>query len=141
MAASTVPAAKAGLLSLLQARPGLAGVQIEWAHPGAHIRDEAVYLGDTDDTQDAVYLGNRARRQRYVVEVVVTVLRRGNDPRAAEERCWELVAEVEDAVRDDPQLAGSVDVAQVGRIRQRNFPGAQERVAEAIVEVAVESRI
>jgi hypothetical protein len=141
VAVETVPAAKGGLLTILNARPGLDGVQVEWTHPGASIANECIYFGATDDTQEARALGNRRRRETYIIEVVVTVLKRGNDPRAAEERCWQLVGEVTDAVRDDPQLNSTVGVAQVSRVRHNNFPGAQERVSEAVIDVSVESRI
>ena len=57
---SSAPAAKAGLLALLAARGGLAGVQCSWAHPGKNIASESIFLGrvwpNPDDPREPQWL-------------------------------------------------------------------------------------
>lgn len=139
---STVPDAKAGLLALLRARPALQGVQVEWSHPGKGIELETVYLGNVENHQQrAAALGNRERRETYDLELIVTVESRGNEPEATERRCWALLNEVAAVLRDDPELAAAVEVAQYAASPVRNFVGAGKRVAESVVVVSCEATV
>jgi hypothetical protein len=138
---TSVPAAEAGLLAALRSRAGLAAVQVAPAHPGKTIKAEAVYLDDPSPVQRAAALGGRRRAEEYSIEVVVSVLRKGNDLAGVKARMWALVAEVEEAVRADPTLGGAVLTAQVGDIDPQSFRDPSASVAEATVKVACTARI
>lgn len=141
---ATVPDAKAHLLAALQAHEVFEGVQVEWAHPGKNIELETVYFGDTSPySQRAAALGKRDRDENYELELIVTVEKRGNDPEAAERRCWELVGGVEAVLRDDPDadLGGTVRLAQLSTGPVRNFVGDGRRVAECVLSVRVEADV
>lgn len=103
---STVPTVRAQLVSLLAARAGLAGVQVEYSHPLEGIDDEALYLGESRGTSQipTVRAGRKARQEQYIIDVWVEVNRDGPTPQDASERSWALVGEVEDMLADDPSL-------------------------------------
>jgi hypothetical protein len=145
MATSTIPAAKAALLALIEAQAGLATVQTEWAHPGAAIERETVYFGQTRLQQQA-RAGNRPAYEDYTLEIVVDVSLDGNDPQAAETRMWELVGEVEQALRPtanpnaNASLSDTVLQAYITGMEQTNFAGDQARLAECVISVRVQGR-
>lgn len=99
MAYSTIPAAKSALLTALQARPGLAGVLVQWGVPFEVPADrERVYLGDaTGVTREWAGLGQFRIDEIYGLAVHVEVCMEGDDQRACEERMFAIVAEVEQA--------------------------------------------
>lgn len=105
MAASSAPKVKKALLELLQANAELAGVQISYGHPGAQIQQEAIYFHRTIEQEVAAALGHRRRDEDYTVELVVDVVQDGQDVQAPEERCWALVAVVENIVRENAAMA------------------------------------
>lgn len=142
MATATVPEAKAYLLAALRAAPGLANVQVEWSHPGKGIKLETIYFGDTNPYQQkSAALGARYRTEEYELELVVTIEKAGNDPEATERRCWALVAAVEDVLRSEPDLGGTVRVAEFTASPVKNYVGPQKRVAESVIAVSVTSEI
>jgi len=149
VATSTVPAAKAGLLALLQANATLAPLNtlgaVTYAHPGKHIQKEAVFLGDAVFAEEQPMVGNRIHRERYTIPVWVTVLNEGDDAKAAEERMWTLVGGVETAVRSDGTLGNATNVlsavvASPGK-QPRSFIESQGRVSECQVSVVCEGNI
>lgn len=107
MAASTVPAAKQALLDLLLARPALNEVRVEWSEP-TEVEDlewEAIYFdGPVRRTPEWATIGgpNSPLRETYVITLHVRNYTLGDDRQVAEERCWELIAEIESALREDP---------------------------------------
>lgn len=154
MAASTAPTVKANLITQLEARNGLEGVSVRWAFPAKDDHwprsKELIYLGDTTSEQEWSSLGpTLPREEHYTLALVVIVNRDGDDPQATEERCWELVAEVEDQLRDDPQVNSAIQrPSREGGYAQ--FAGASMKVgssgteswgAQATVRIAVGARI
>lgn len=92
----SIPVVKGALLTLLQARSGLANVQVEWAWPGANkIANESVFFEDAKLDERSDQLGNGTRREDYTLPVYVCVKQKGNDPQTVETRAWALVAEIE----------------------------------------------
>lgn len=110
MAASSAPGVKAALLTLLQADAGLTGVGITYAHPGV-VTQEDIFYNRTIATEQPDTIGQRKQREEYDIEVVVTVARDGNDAKAAEDRCWALVARVENVVRANNGANGALPAA------------------------------
>lgn len=107
MAYSTIPLAKAQLLTDLAARPGLAGVLLAWGVPSeVPANRERVYLDDaTAVTREWAQLGRFRVDEWYTLKVVVEVFQEGDDQRTCEERMWTIVAEVEQTAVVDLTLA------------------------------------
>jgi len=113
MATSTVPALKAALLSLLVARAGLSGVQVVYGAPLPNPGREFVSLGGTDGMQETAALGRLRREEEYRLTIYVSTIREGQGQQACTERAFEIAAEVENAVRSDPTVGGTVRTALV----------------------------
>ena len=138
MATSTVPALKANLLTQLQARGGLAGVQVTYGPPLPNPDREFIWLGDVQGDQafSAMAAPNQ-RHEQYTLQVIVSVLREGTDLKTADERCFALCAELENQLRTDVTVNSAVSEAHVGTFRLTEFvaPDGMNRRAELIVDV------
>lgn len=97
---------KAALLTQLQARTNLAGVQVTYGWPSGGLdgtaRQELIALGGVRMNQVAKSLGNLRRKESYTLTIVITVVRQGKNQQAATERALTLQAEIEDQLRTDP---------------------------------------
>jgi hypothetical protein len=113
MATSTVPALKAALLSLLSARAGLSGVQVVYGAPLPNPGREFISLAGTTGDQATASLGRLSREEEYRLTIYVSALREGLDQQSCTERAFALAAEVENAVRSDPTVSGTVRTALV----------------------------
>lgn len=109
---STAPAFKAALLTALGARAGLAGVTISYGAPLSAPR-EFIALADISGEQEFATLGALRKNETYTLEIYCSVLREGNQQQACTERCFELAAEIEDELRTNPTMSGTVRVAQL----------------------------
>lgn len=141
MASSTIPTAKAGILTLLAARPALASVQRVWAHPGQLIEKESIFFLEALEEESPAAIGQLKREENYTIDLLVSVLQDGDDAKACEERAWALVAEVETALRAEPKPAAGVLWATVSAKRLNNFPGPESRTSEITVVISVKARI
>ena len=103
MAASTVPACKAAILTLLKARPALNQVQITWGEPteAEDLADELVFFEDpVRRLANWGHLGNpNPIDETYILLLKVRNRLFGDDQQATEERCWQLVYEIEQVLR------------------------------------------
>lgn len=119
---SSAPAVKAKLIQLLQARTGLAGVQVSWAHPGKNLERESIFFGRVRGTDQWSGLGNHTRLEDYIADVVVMVVEPGTDAQATEERLWELYAEVETQLQENPTLGDTVNFqVELSRFEQETY--------------------
>lgn len=142
MAYSTIPAAKAQLLTTLQARTGLAGVLVAWGLPMDEPADrERVYVDDaTNVERDWAQLGLRRVDESYDLKVHVEVYERGNDRRGCEERMFEIVAEVEQAAVVAPP--GVLNWAvKPGAMDPRSFPWADGWLSQVTLNLECHGRI
>lgn len=118
MATSSVPSVKANLVTQLQARGGLAGVQVTNGSPLPNVRREFIWVGGAEGTQDyGTYGVGGLRQESYRLEVTISVLREGIDAVAADTRCFALSAELESQLRSDPTVNGACMTAKVGDFR------------------------
>lgn len=148
MSASTAPAAKAQLLAMFAARDGLAGVHIDWAAPTkteGYTGGENVWLGDIDDMQTwgAIARATLPKDEDYTIEFVAQAHREGDDPQATEERAWELVAEIEGALRADPSINGinNREAASLTRVKMTTRPAEpQGWLAKATGQITCHAR-
>ena len=149
MAACTAPAAKAALLTLLDARTGLNGVQVVWTFPGDKAERQYLCFGDTELNEVAGQLGNGTRHESYTINVWVSVHWPSNDPQDAEERAWAIVAELEAQLKPpnnaDLGIAGANGIksltAQFAGGTLATYPELEGQTAQGSFRVAVEARI
>lgn len=149
MAASTAPAVKSALLTLLAADSGLSGVQIEYADPGAEIAQESIFFGRTIETEKpspGMRGNNLKQRESYDLELWVYAAADGNDPQTVEERCWTLVGRVEAVVSANNTAQGTLGVTLVpggwvvmAGIEMTPFTVNGQRVAEAKLTIHAEA--
>lgn len=138
---SSAPAAKAGLLALLAARPALSTVQRSWGHPGELIEKESVLLLGVQSSEQPAQLGQLARDETYSLTVAVCVHQDGDDAQAVEQRAWALAAEVEAAVHDDRTLSGALTGwAGVTAMAQDAFIESGGRTAEVVLTIECRHR-
>jgi hypothetical protein len=102
--------ARQRILAALQAASSLQGVQVTYSGPvnAAEVAQEMVFLGETRADSDWSMLGALQREERYEVDLFVKTWRAEGDgsEQGAEERTWDLLAAVEDALYADPSLGG-----------------------------------
>lgn len=150
MGASTAPAVKAALFTLLQGDVNLAGVGIDWADPGEAIQQEAIFFGKTTSVDTvAPGMGQRRQEENYEIEVWVYVAVDGGDPQTVEDRAYVLVGELESLVRANNGPGGALSNVITGG-GWANMSGAPktltpfiygaQRVCEALCTVHVKAR-
>lgn len=124
MPSSTIPAAIDGLLSLLTARPGLAGVPVYDGPPMSETSTSRRLIVGFDGSDLSVdgdqewasspYQAPTSRDERYTIRCLVEAWTGETTMKAARDSAFLLFAEVEQAVRSDPTLVGAVLYAGVG---------------------------
>jgi len=111
VAGSTMYAAKAQLLTLLQANSTLSAIQVAYGDPGEAMRRECVFLGDVvSNTHDpeALASGRRRRLENYTVDVEVFVQSKAAGQQEGEQRALVLANAVETVLADYPSLDDGV---------------------------------
>lgn len=139
---STVPVVKDALVTTLDARVGLDGVQVAREWPGDAIKAEAIWLGKVDGTHQIATMraGRKDRAEEYRLEVIVSVVKNGVE--AAEERAFVLLGEIESALADDPRIGlTSINWATVADFESVTTRGQSGAVAEIRVFVEVNARL
>ncbi|MGW0805950.1 hypothetical protein [Nonomuraea sp. NPDC002799] len=152
-ATSRVPAAIDNLMALLAAAPALAGVKVI---DGPLVTNdplkEAVYVGydgaadgegqAVEFTQTWAAIGQRAKGETFTLTCAVAVWRGGTKVRPVRVRAFELLAAVEDAVREDPSLGlpppTVVAFASGSLMQSQRNSGMECRIP---FQVAVQTRI
>jgi len=138
VATSSVPTVKANLVTQLQARGGLTGVQVTNGPPLPATQREYIWVGDTEGIQElAAFNTPNQRHENYNVKVVVNVTREGEDAAAADARCFALCAELENQLRSDPTVSGAINLAMVTTFRLTEFvaPDNSNRTAQLVVDI------
>lgn len=144
MTYSTIPAAKAQLVTTLQARAGLAGVLVQWGMPAeVPAERERVYVDDAVRVvREWAVLGRYRLDEAYSLLIVVEVFQEGDAQRACEERMWEIVAEVEHAAVEDLTLAGVLKWgAKPGAMEPKCLPAADGWLAFVTLRLDCKARI
>lgn len=144
---SSAPRVKKAILEHLTAEAGMKGVQVAYAHPGSAIQQEAVYFHRTIENEAPASLGQLRKTEEYSLDLIVDVVQDGDDAQAAEERCWELVAVVEQYVRANPGIpsatepSGTVNCWVLFAAAEMT-PSIEEgqRLAEAVCRINVVNR-
>jgi hypothetical protein len=110
---STAPAFKAAFVTALAARAGLAGVLVSYGAPLPNPPREHVTLGDLSGSQEFAQLGAMKKYETFTLDVYVSVVREGNQQKECTERAFQIAAEIEDELRTNPTMSGTVRVAEV----------------------------
>jgi hypothetical protein len=110
MAASTVPAAKAAILTMIRAIPDLNAASISWAGPTEteDLVDEMVFFEGNRPAARVAGPRDPSAAGRDVHAHAEAVRNRSydDDAQSAEQRTWAIVALIETAIRSDLRLGG-----------------------------------
>ena len=138
---STAPAFKAALLTALTARTGLSGVTISYGVP-LNAPREFIALGDISGSQEFAALGALRKDETYTLSVYVSVLREGNQQQTCTERCFALAAEIEDELRTNVTMTGTVRVAELlSPFRLEEYASDQARQSVLTLGIQATERI
>ena len=134
---STAPAFKAALFTALAANSDLADVTVSYGAPITGPR-EFIALADISGQQEFAALGKLTKEETYTLDVYVSVVREGNQQQECTERCFALAAELEDYLRANPTVGGTVRIAQLSApFNLEEFAGDTAR--QSILTLGVEA--
>jgi len=103
---STAPTVRATLIAALGARPGLDGVTVTHFWQGDADTQEAIYLGNTtlENEYPVIRSGRKPREETYRIQLHIRSLKPTDWGPTAEVRAFEMIAEVEDLIAEDPAI-------------------------------------
>jgi hypothetical protein len=139
MATSTIPTLKANLVTRLQARAGLNGVQVSYGPPLPAPSRELIWCGVAKGQQD--WQAMAVKGEQYDLELVISVRREGENMQAADERCFTIYAEVENEVRADKTVNGAVRQASITGFELGEFVTDSMREATLTVQLECQAEI
>jgi hypothetical protein len=137
--ASTVPAAKAALLALLQAHSfPVQNPVVQWGGPTEAEdfpkRGELIYFGETEISDENVTLGAVRYDETYNLRVVIEVRLPGDKEQAAEVRAWDIYAELQKVLDQNRTLSTTINRLTDRTVRQSNVPLPKEWLARIVVD-------
>lgn len=148
---SSVAGFRAALVTALQARAGLSGVQVVDGFPGGGDADamqlESIWLGDANTQTVEIPVmraGTKKVDEIYVQDVVVQVLKtEGETQAAANSRAVALLAELQQALAAQPDISTEIFEAQlVGwKFVTGQLPGQSGHGARFDCQVRVHARL
>lgn len=142
MATTTIPAFKAALLQRLQAREDLLNVQVTYGWPSGAVKRESIMLGGVSGNQTFRTIGATQKMEEYQLTIYITVIREGTgNQQACDERALELMAQVEDDLRDDLTVNNTVLTAEVSGFDLEPMASAETREARLTLTIDVMARI
>lgn len=141
---STLVTVKSAIVALLET--ALPDVQVSYHHPGEpEMQGECIFLGhaQAEKTIPVMRANRKKTDEDYTVQVIVEVKGEGLTQLAADTRCMELFAEVEDVFADDPNLGlGSTILwAQITGWEQVGGSTGTGHGCRVEVDVAVKARL
>lgn len=139
---SSVPVVFNTLADLLAARPGLAGVRV-WSGPppldGAG--ESFLALDSTADEAQEGQLGNRRRLEQYTIRGLIWCTAAGADEatmRAVRQQAYAIQAELEDELRLNHHLSGTVTRAEFrGSLLDQGITGDGQRQVALTFHVSI----
>lgn len=152
MATSAIPAFRAALIAMLQARSGLSGVQVTDGPPEPSVLDGDVYIAllEAKGTQRiwAMNRSSQPREERFTQTVVIGV--RGEtraDQVTLGNRAYVLLGEMEQGIRADVKLtayytgAAKLVTTVIGSEDYQTFADDHSRESQITVGVDVHARL
>lgn len=111
-----VPVAKQALFNAVRNQITDPSVLLVWTQPVIDHPGDIVALGDVERTaKPIVMIGSGGAgwiEEEFHITTIVSVFRAGDDFEGTEWHAWDLLDAIENAVRIDPSLAGTVIVAE-----------------------------
>ena len=144
MATSTAPAFMNALHDALVARANLAGVRVNYGPALPDPGRESMNILGLSGEQSWASLGRLAKDETYTVEVLILVIREGQQTQPAVERAYDLLEELENELRESataPTMDNSVRVAAVETVNLEVGASDQTRSALLTIGVRVQARI
>lgn len=131
----------AALVTQLQAAAALSGVRVNYGPAFPDLGRESVNVLGLSGEQEWAALGKLAKEEVYVLDVVVVVLREGQQTQPAVERAYALMAALEDVLRNDPTVGNTCRVAAVSQVNLEVGASDTNRSAVLTIGVRVQARI
>lgn len=128
----------------LSARAGLSGVRVNYGPALPDPGRESLNILGLDGEQNWAGLGQLSKEEVYTVQVLVLVIREGQQTQPAVERAYELLAQLEDQLRETstaPTMANTVRVAAVNTVNLEVGASDTTRSALLTIGVRVQARI
>ena len=147
MANTTVPAFLDALKAQLEARPGLSGVVIATSPQSEEVIESIEFGFRITGSQNWAAFGQGRRQDHYTVTGIVWIAKDGAGDETASEardRVYELFGELEDQLRSDRYVNGSVpnDVgASITRADFGQWYDDRKRMARMEFDIEVKARI
>jgi hypothetical protein len=142
MASSTVPAFKARLKTNLLGRAGLTGVQVTHGPPLPVPEPEFIWLADAKGTQDFMTAAAQ-RDEEYDLTIWIHVVTNStpDDFKTAGDRAFALMAEIENELRGDRTVSGTVMQAHLTDFVFLEHGSAESQEAQIEITVHVKALI
>jgi hypothetical protein len=125
--------------------PGpLDGVRVNYGPALPDPGRESMNILGLEGEQNWAGLGQLAKEEIYTVQVLILVIREGQQTQPAVERAYELLAQLEDELREtstSPAMANTVRVASVETVNLEVGASDQTRSALLTIGVRVQARI
>ena len=125
--------------------PGpLDGVRVNYGPALPDPGRESMNILGLEGEQNWAGLGQLAKEEIYTVQVLILVIREGQQTQPAVERAYELLEELEDQLREtstSPTMANTVRVASVETVNLEVGASDQTRSALLTIGVRVQARI
>jgi hypothetical protein len=144
VATSTAPAFMNALHDALAARTGLTGVRVNYGPALPDPGRESINILGLDGSQSWAGLGQLAKEEVYTVQVLILVIREGQQTQPAVERAYEILEELENELREDstaPTMDNTVRVASVEDVNLEVGASDTTRSALLTIGVRVQARI
>ena len=144
MSTSTAPAFMSALVTALAARTNLSGVRVNYGPALPDPGRESINVLGLDGEQNWAGLGQLAKEEVYTVQVMIFVIREGQQTQPAVERAYALLAEVENQLRETstaPTMGNTVRVASVSTVNLEVGASDTTRSALLTIGVRVQARI
>jgi hypothetical protein len=144
VATSTAPAFLNALHDGLSGRAGLTGVRVNYGPALPDPGRESVNILGLEGDQAWAGLGQLAKEEVYTVQVLILVIREGQQTQPAVERAYELLEELENELRESatsPTMDNTVRVASVESVNLEVGASDQTRSALLTIGVRVQARI
>jgi hypothetical protein len=121
---------------------GLNGVRVNYGPALPDPGRESVNILGVEGEQVWAGLGKLAKDEVYTINVLVIVIREGQQSKAAVERAYAITSHLEDVLRDDPTLGDTCRVASLDSPFDLEV-GASDTTRSALltIGVRVEARI
>jgi len=144
MATSTAPTFMNALHDALSARAALVGVRVNYGPALPDPGRESVNILGMSGEQSFAGLGQLAKEEIYTVEVLILVIREGQQTQPAVERAYVLMGQLEDQLREtlvSPTMTNTVRVAAVESVSLEVGASDTTRSALLTIGVRVQARI